>query len=67
MDTTTYDVDGMSCEHCVRAITGEVSKLDRVARVEVDLAGKTVAVSGEAVDAAAVRAAIEDAGYSVVG
>ena len=67
MTTRTYTVDGMTCEHCVHAITGEVTKLPGVADVTVDLTGKTVAVSGEAVDEAAVRAAIDEAGYTVVG
>ena len=65
--TRTYDVDGMTCEHCVHAITGEVTQVPGVAAVTVDLSGKTVAVSGEAVDEAAVRAAIDEAGYTVVG
>jgi copper chaperone CopZ len=57
-------VRGMSCGHCVSAITSAVSALPGVAGVEVDLGGGTVRVSG-APDATLVTAAIEDAGYDV--
>jgi copper chaperone len=67
MSTATYNVDGMSCDHCVRAITEEVNKIDEISEVNVDLAGKTVTVTGDTVDDAAVRAAIDEAGYTVVG
>ena len=66
MAELTYTVEGMSCEHCVNAITSEVTKVFRVAGVAVDLTGKSVRVTGEGVDDAAVRAAIEEAGYEVV-
>jgi len=58
------EVRGMSCGHCVAAITSAVTALPRVTGVEVDLAGAVVRVDG-APDAAAVAAAIEDAGYDV--
>ena len=61
---TTYTVPGVSCGHCVEAITREVSAVPGVRRVQVDLAGKTVTVDGAA-DDAAVRAAIDEAGYEV--
>jgi copper chaperone len=67
MNARTYTVEGMTCEHCVHAITGEVSKVPGVADVTVDLTGRTVAVRGETVDERAVRAAIDEAGYTVVG
>jgi copper chaperone CopZ len=67
MTTRTYTVEGMSCEHCVNAITSEVTKLTGVSDVTVDLAGKTVSVTGESLDAQAVRAAVDEAGYTVVG
>ena len=65
--TRTYTVDGMSCQHCVDAITGEVTRVDGVTNVAVDLAAKTVTVEGEPVDDAAVRDAIDEAGYTVNG
>lgn len=67
MTTATYTVEGMSCQHCVDSITGEVGKVPGVRGVVVDLTGKTVTVSAEPVDDAAVRAAIDEAGYDVVG
>lgn len=67
MSTVTYSVEGMSCQHCVNAITSEVTKVAGVADVAVDLAAKTVTVTGEPVDDAAVQAAIDKAGYTVVG
>jgi copper chaperone len=67
MGTRTYTVDGMTCGHCVAAITGEVTKLAGVGTVDVDLAGKTVAVTGDQLDDSAIRAAIDEAGYAVVG
>ncbi|HMA45600.1 MAG TPA: cation transporter [Frankiaceae bacterium] len=67
MGTRTYTVEGMSCDHCINAITGEVTKVAGVADVTVDLAARAVTVTGEPVDDAAVRAAIDEAGYTVVG
>lgn len=64
MTHRTYTVPGISCDHCVRAITGEVTKLVDVRAVHVDLETKTVEVDGEASEAA-VRAAIDEAGYDV--
>ena len=58
------EVRGMSCGHCVAAITSAVSALPGVTGVDVDLAGGAVRVDGMT-DSAAVAAAIEDAGYDV--
>jgi len=63
--TSTYGVAGMTCEHCVRSVTEEVSEVPGVTAVEVDLAGGRMTVQGDA-DAAAVRAAVAEAGYQVV-
>lgn len=66
MSATTYTVKGMTCDHCVRAVTDEVSKVTGVTGVEVDLAsGRVTVSSGAPVDAAAVRAAVEEAGYEM--
>jgi copper chaperone CopZ len=64
--TLIYRVDGMSCEHCVVAVTGEVGDVAGVTTVDVDLASKLVTVSGAAIDDAAVVAAIDEAGYDAV-
>ncbi|MCF6387221.1 cation transporter [Mycobacterium sp. MBM] len=58
------EVQGMSCGHCVSAITAAVTPLAGVTAVDVDLAGATVTVAGTD-DVAAVTAAITDSGYSV--
>jgi copper chaperone len=63
--STTYEIDGMTCEHCVRSVTEEVSEVPGVARVEVDLRSGRMVVQGTAVDDAAVRAAVDEAGYAV--
>ena len=66
MTTLSYSVPGMSCAHCQRAIEDEVSQVHGVDAVAVDLDTKTVTVSGEPLDAAAIVAAIDEAGYEVV-
>ncbi len=65
MSTMTYRVPGISCQHCVNAITGEVTKVAGVSDVAVDIDGKQVTVTGDGVDDAAVRSAIDEAGYEV--
>jgi copper chaperone len=68
MSTTGYDVTGMTCEHCVRAVTTEVTALDGVQDVVVDLATGTVTVRSDApVPLDELRAAIDEAGYELVG
>lgn len=65
METITYNVPDVSCEHCRAAITTEVARLAGVTAVDVDLEAKTVTVTGEALDEAAIAAAIDDAGYEI--
>ncbi|SDM20499.1 Copper chaperone CopZ [Geodermatophilus siccatus] len=66
MSTTSYTVVGMTCSHCVDAVTEEVSAVPGVATVDVDLtSGGLTVTSTEPVDDDAVRAAVEEAGYSV--
>lgn len=69
MTTTDYLVTGMTCNHCVASVTEEVSELAGVEAVSVDLNASgtsTVHVtSATPLDEAAVRAAIEEAGYSL--
>jgi copper chaperone len=64
--TLIYRVDGMSCEHCVVAVTSEVGDVAGVKAVDVDLETKLVRVSGAAIDDSAVLAAIDEAGYDAV-
>ena len=66
MITTTFAVAGMTCSHCVAAVTQEVTKIDGVASVDVDLSTGSVTVeSAEAVDPTAFADAIDEAGYKV--
>jgi copper ion binding protein len=63
---TVYEVSGMTCGHCVGAVSTEIGKLDGVANVQVDLASGAVTVSSAApLDKAAVAAAVEEAGYQL--
>lgn len=65
---TTYTVTGMTCGHCVAAVTGQVRALPGVATVDVDLATGAVRVTSDRpLDTEAVRAAIDEAGYELVG
>jgi copper chaperone len=66
MSTSTYTVSGMTCSHCVNAVTEEVSQLDGVRDVQVDLASGAVTVTSDApLDESAVRGAVEEAGYEL--
>ena len=68
MSTSTYTVVGMTCGHCVNAVTEEVSALPAVTGVEVDRASGRLTVTSDApVDDTDVRAAVEEAGYQVAG
>jgi copper chaperone len=61
-----YTVVGMSCQHCVVAVTEEVGAVPGVTGVAVDLATGRVRITGDRpLDDAAVRAAIDEAGYEV--
>ena len=63
---TTYAVSGMSCQHCVDAVTAEVGRIDGVEQVQVDLAAGAVTVTSEApLPAASVRAAVDEAGFDL--
>jgi copper chaperone CopZ len=67
--TTTVRVTGMTCSHCVTAVTQELSALDGVTAVAVDLvAGGTSVVSvtsDRPLDDVAVRGAVDEAGYEL--
>jgi copper chaperone len=68
--TATYSVEGMTCAHCVAAVTEEFGLLDDVSAVDVDLhAGGTSRVtvtSAAPLPEAAVRAAVDEAGYTLI-
>jgi copper ion binding protein len=67
MQTDKYLVPGVSCQHCVAAVTSEVRKLSGVSSVAVDLGSKLVTVEHDPqVSAEAIIAAIKEAGYEEV-
>lgn len=62
--TIEFQVQGMTCQHCVAAVTRAIREHDETAQVQVDLASGRVAVeSSQSVEA--LKAAIDEAGYSV--
>lgn len=64
--TTNFTVKGMTCGHCVAAVTEEVAKLDNVNSVEIDLASGAVTVESDGpVDPVAFATAVDEAGYEV--
>ena len=64
--TQSYTVTGMTCGHCVMSVTEEVREIPGVENVDVVLAtGSLTVTSSEPVDDAAVKAAVEDAGYQL--
>jgi copper chaperone len=70
MTTTTYDVTGLTCEHCVRAVTGELGGLPGVQDVQVDLvpegSSQVTVISSEPLPEPAVTAALDEAGGYVL-
>jgi copper chaperone CopZ len=63
MTEVVYTVPGMHCAHCERAVTEELERVAGVRSVAVDLETKLVRVEGDDLDDAALRAAIDEAGY----
>ena len=62
-ESLTYTVPAIHCAHCAMSIREEVSEVEGVDDVAVDLDSKLVTVSGRELDDVAVRAAIGEAGY----
>lgn len=69
MTTQTYAVTGMTCEHCVKAVGEEISAIDGVRSVDIDLvvdgASQVRVTSDEALDIERVAAAVDEAGYEL--
>jgi copper chaperone len=67
--TTSYSVTGMTCSHCVAAVTEEVSRLDGVSAVDVDLNpggdSRVTVTSTVPLPVDAVREAVDEAGYTL--
>jgi copper chaperone len=67
MATITFSVPGMTCGHCVSAVSGELAKVPGVVDVRVDLDTKAVVVTGDGLDPAALAAAVDEAGFDAAG
>ena len=66
MSQSTYTVTGMTCGHCVASVTEEITEIDGVTDVAVDLpTGAVTVTSDRPLDQAQVRAAVEEAGYQL--
>lgn len=64
--TRTFTVAGMTCGHCVASVTEEVQEIPGVQGVDVVLeTGAVTVTSAEPLDDAAVKAAVEEAGYQL--
>ncbi|MGI6731645.1 MAG: copper chaperone CopZ [Anaerovoracaceae bacterium] len=68
MEKIILNVEGMSCSHCVDAVSKAVNGLDGVSSVDVQLEEKTVTVEFDAsqINLNSIKEAIEDQGYDVV-
>ncbi|MFE0510943.1 heavy-metal-associated domain-containing protein [Streptomyces sp. NPDC058964] len=66
--TTVYKVSGMSCGHCEGSVSSEISGIPGVGSVQaVASTGEVTVVSAAPLDEAAVRAAVDEAGFELVG
>ncbi len=65
IEQLSYSVPGVSCDHCRAAISAEVGKIAGVRHVDVDLEAKRVTVAGAGLEDAAIRTAIDEAGYEI--
>ncbi|MDA8116178.1 MAG: heavy-metal-associated domain-containing protein [Actinomycetota bacterium] len=66
MATKVYRVDGMTCQHCVKAVSDELAQVPGIANFDVNLDTKLVTIDGDALDDAAIVAAIDEAGYEAL-
>ncbi len=62
-ETTTFKVTGMTCDHCVRAVTSAIEGVEGVSSAKVDLAEASAVVEGEQIKAEEVIAAVREEGY----
>ncbi|MEV3928245.1 MULTISPECIES: heavy-metal-associated domain-containing protein [unclassified Streptomyces] len=66
--TTVYEVKGMTCGHCEGAVSEEISGLEGVTSVKAEAAtGRVTVASAAPLTDEAVRAAVDEAGYELVG
>ncbi|MBB4519003.1 heavy-metal-associated domain-containing protein [Paraburkholderia fungorum] len=64
--TIEFQVEGMSCQHCVTAVTNAIREHDDTAQVQIDLATGRVAIESTQ-PAGTLKSAIDEAGYTVTG
>lgn len=68
MSTTTITVAGMSCDGCASAVRAELTRVPGVVDVDIELSDGTVTIGSDgSLDAAAIEAAVEEAGYQLAG
>jgi copper chaperone len=68
MSTTTISVEGMSCGGCANSVRAELTHIPGVVEVNVDVTNGTVTIASDIpVDSDAIRAAVEEAGYTLAG
>lgn len=65
METRTFPIVGMTCDHCVAAVTAEVSAVPGISDVVISLQEASVTVSGEHIDESAIASAVDEAGYAL--
>ena len=66
LSTETYNVTGMTCDHCSRSVSAEVHAVAGVTAVDVDLAtGRVTVTSEQPVSPETIREAVEEAGYAL--
>lgn len=64
MNTSTYTVTGMTCDHCASSVKEEIGEVPGVTGVDVELESGTVTVTGDGpLDDARIRDAVKEAGY----
>lgn len=67
VSTTRYTVKGMTCGHCVSAVSEEIGRIDGVTGVDIDLTDGSVTVTSTTTpDEQAVREAVDEAGYELL-
>lgn len=65
-EKVTVSISGMTCDHCVRAVTAELSALPSVTAVDVDLdSGRATIESSEHLSMTDIAAAVDEAGYTL--
>lgn len=63
-ETITLNIEGMTCDHCVKAVTGALSDVPGVSNADVNLDAKRAVVEGSGIDVSKLVAAVEEEGYT---